>query len=58
LRREFTAAHEPDGLSATLFWTLVLQVGGLAEAQRFSILRTILSMLILMVPTLLLLASF
>jgi hypothetical protein len=40
-------------ISATWIWTLVLQVGGLAEAQRFSIPRAILSIVILAVPALL-----
>lgn len=41
-------------ISAAAIWTLLLQIGGLAEAQRFSIVRAVLSILILSVPLLLL----
>jgi hypothetical protein len=40
-------------ISVAALWTLVLQVGGLAEAQRFSIVRAVVSILILTVPLLL-----
>jgi Yip1 domain len=40
-------------ISVAVFWTIAIQVGAVAEAQRFSILRSIASIVILSLPILL-----